>query len=67
MGPCPIAVLYWRQSIRICMCVLYTYIVTDLLKALLGNGSVNTTTTYVHATIGLPSQGNGEVNTPGIL
>jgi hypothetical protein len=44
------------------------YIVTDFLKALLGNGSVNTPATYVHATIeGLPSLGNGEANTPGIL
>jgi hypothetical protein len=35
---------------------------------LLGNGSVNTPSTYVKATIGrLPSLGNGEVNTPGIL
>jgi hypothetical protein len=43
-------------------------IAMDLLKALLGNGSVNTTATYVHATIeGRPSLGNGEVNTPDIL
>jgi hypothetical protein len=42
-------------------------IMTDLLKILLGNGSVNTPATYVHATIGRPSLGNGELNTPGNL
>jgi hypothetical protein len=48
--------------------VCSVYIVTDLLKALLGNGSVNTPATYVHAKVeGLPSLGNGEVNTPSIL
>jgi hypothetical protein len=41
--------------------------VTDFLKALLGNGSVSTPATYMHATIGLPSLGNGEVNTSGNL
>jgi hypothetical protein len=39
----------------------------DLLKALLGNGSLNTPATHVHATIGRSSLGNGEVYTPGIL
>jgi hypothetical protein len=34
---------------------------------LLANGSVNTFAIYVQATIGRPSIGNGEVNTPGIL
>jgi hypothetical protein len=43
-------------------------IVTDLLKALVNNGSVNTPATYVLATIeGRSYLGNGEVNTPGIL